>query len=194
MDHVRRTGTRLSYTVLDTEGKERFHCDDVYNLYYKPPIKPLEKIAGWTKRVPIVEGNIEGLYECAKRGTETHFSSGTASKYGAAMLVEGKIYYGGNYSSFDHKNTLHAEMVAMINVLAAGKQNIEAVGIVSNKFMDEPVKMCGCCCQFLMEIEQRTGMPITVYAFSFDGTQQEKMLLKELLPNAWYSKRPLREL
>lgn len=192
-DHVKRTGTNISYSVFNLEGKNIFHCEDVMNLFYKPEIKVLEKIKSWQPRNNFVHVDNskdidEQLRECALKGTETHFSAGTKSLYGASVLAGNKIYFGGVHSSFDKRLSLHSEMVAVLSAIMDGNDKISKIGLISTKFVEDLPTVCGCCRQFLSEIQIKLGLDINISCFSFDGKKKLNTSLNEQLPNAWHSK------
>jgi cytidine deaminase len=186
-DHVRRTGTYIKYKVYNLEGSELLNLD-VMDTYYRPEIKVLEKISSWEKReckkkYDESKDLKEQLKECALLGMETHFSSSTKTCYGGSVLSGGWIYFGGVYSSFDHRMNLHSEMSAFFCALADGCKDVEAIGLVSTKFVSEVPQMCGCCRQFFSEINKE----VMFYGFSMDGTKVFEKNLKEYLPSAWDS-------
>jgi len=190
VDHVRRTNTPLSYHVYNKQGDCLFSCDNINTLFYTAKPSVLEKIAPWEPRansIPVDPTQpIEAqLQKYARQGMETHFSGNTTSCYGAAVLADNTIYFGGVYSAFDHRLGLHAEMVAAISAFADGKTNISHIGIMSSKFIEEPTHMCGCCRQFFIEIQAKTGTPIQVTAFSNDEQKQITMSLDDALPHSW---------
>lgn len=196
-DHARRTGVPIEYQVLDIRGKVIYELNDVYR-YYAPPADVLPQIKGWSFQHNDVEFNSKKdarvqLREAALKGMETHFSAGTNSRYGAAVRAGNKIYFGGVYSSYDHRMNLHAEMVAAIAAIADNNRAIEEVAIISNKFVDEVPHMCGCCRQFFAEIEEKTGKSISVVAFSFDGEKTFEVNLGDYLPSSWSSGKRLDE-
>src|SRR3989344_2639426 len=125
------------------------------------------------------------LKECALLGTETHFSSSSKSLYGASILVGNKIYFAGVHSSFDKRLNLHAEMSVFLSALSDGNTSIEALGIVSTKFKNDIAHVCGCCRQFLSEIQNKNGISIEVYCFSYETENVFKIKLEDYFPYAW---------
>jgi len=197
-DHVRRTGIPVSYRVFDTSAKQLYHCDNIMNLYYTPSILVLDKIKPWQKSsnwtsLDSSRDIKDQLRECALLGMQTHFSSNTKTSYGAAVVAGDRIYFGGVYSSFDHRMNLHSEMVAALSAINDGHRDISWIGIISNKFVTDLPHMCGCCRQFFSEIQSKTGTLITVTAFSFDGSQTLDISLNEYLPAQWSSGLELEE-
>jgi cytidine deaminase len=197
-DHARRTGTRIAYRVYDKELKALYSSDDISTLFYSPQALVLDKIAGWKPRanwMPVDEKRpiAEQLRTAALRGMETHFSSNTKTTYGAAVLVDDRIYFGGVYSSFDHRMNIHSEMVAAIAAIMDGKRNIRQVGLVSNKFVKETPHLCGCCRQFFSEIQEKTGKKIKAVTFSYDGSRTFDIMLDDYLPASWHSGKSLEE-
>jgi cytidine deaminase len=190
VDHVIRTGSRMSYKVFNLNCECLFYCEDIKELFYNPSYRVLKKIEGWSFRKNFVVVNpsipIEDQLEaCAREGMTTHFSSNSKSNYGASVLVGDKIYFGGVYSSFDHRVGLHAEMVAALSCFAKGDIAISKVAVVSSKFVDSPTYMCGCCRQFFVEVQMKSQSPIEVIAFSFDRKIRERAMLSDLMPLSW---------
>ena len=191
-DHARRTGLKIHYSVYDESMKLLFELKDASSTYYSPKTDRLERISGWKPRHNSVMLDLnrpvdEQLRECAKKGMETHFTSNTGSLYGSAVLAGNRIYFGGVYSSYEKRLNLHAEMAACIGAFADGNTAISKVAIISTKFNDSLPSVCGCCRQFLIEIQQKTGMPITLVMFTLDGSAQREVTLDDALPDAWSS-------
>ncbi len=189
-DHSRRTGVPIKYSVFDVNGKQVLNLD--VSEKYKPSPKPLDKIKTWTPQHNFIsldssQDTITQLRNAALLGMETHFSSDTKTSYGSAVLANGKFYFGGVYSSFDHRLNLHSEMVASLGAIMDGNREIEMVGIISNKFVDSLPHMCGCCRQFFSEIQEKNKKPITLIVFSFDGKQIFQTTLDEYFPSSWSS-------
>ncbi|RMD57643.1 hypothetical protein D6825_03420 [Candidatus Woesearchaeota archaeon] len=196
VDHARRVGTRIAYSAYSVSGEKLFSCTDVSDLFYTPGEDIIENISSWNpekneKEIEIAENSTLELRAAAIRGSRFHFSSGTATKYGAAVEAEGKLYSAGAYSSYDRRLNLHAEMVAALCAIADGNKNITKVGIISNKFKKEPVQMCGCCRQFFSEIEKKTGRKITIIGFAYETDSSFETTLDKYLPGAWHSGDPL---
>ncbi len=195
-DHARRTGVPIAYEVYDIAEKRLFSCKDIA-AHYNPRGDLLPQIKNWQPQdnwlaIDAKKELLTQLKDAAVRGMETHFSAGTNSRYGAAVKVGNKLYFGGVYSSYDHRLNLHAEMVAALAAIMDGHRAIEQVAIISNKFVSEVPHMCGCCRQFFSEIQEKTGKPITINAFSFDGKQKFETKLNDYLPSGWSSGAPLK--
>lgn len=188
-DHSRRTGVSIKYTVIDLNEKGILSLSVAEK--YNPSPKKLDFIDSWQPRpnfIPLTDDDlISQLKSAALKGMETHFSADTKTKYGSAVLANGKFYFGGVYSSFDHRLNLHSEMVAALGAIMDNNRAIEMVGIISNKFVDELSHMCGCCRQFFSEIQEKTKKPITVVVFSFDSKQVFQTTLNAYFPDSWSS-------
>ncbi|HLC32413.1 MAG TPA: cytidine deaminase [Candidatus Nanoarchaeia archaeon] len=190
-DHARRTGTPIKYTIFNEVGKALLELSDVAQKYNPSP-KPLDKIKSWSPcanstKLKTDEDKIAQLRNAALQGMETHFSSDSKTSYGSSVLANGKLYFGGVYSSFDHRMNLHSEMVATLGAIMDGNREIEMVGIISDKFVDELPHMCGCCRQFFSEIQEKTKQEIEVVVFSFDGKQTFRIKLNDYFPSSWSS-------
>ena len=192
IDHGARTGKKIAYQVFDTSGNNVFNQSKVVYQGYNPEGREIQKVKEW---IPETNGFTldmkksinEQLFVGAIKGCETHFSSGTKSLYGAAVVAAGKMYWAGAYSMFDKRLMLHAEMVAALTAFADGKRDISHVGAISSKCETVPVEMCGCCRQFFVEIQQQTNQPIKVISFSYDGKKVKERMLSEYLPDPWTS-------
>src|SRR3989344_5117484 len=105
-DHTRRTGTSIEYIIMNKEGKTLFTTSDARKVYnsYVPPILPLEKIKDWSPRKNTIafnekEDKIAQLRNAALQGMEMHFQADSKTSYGSTVLANGKLYFGGVYSS-----------------------------------------------------------------------------------------------
>ncbi len=200
-DHVRRTGAMLWYRACDRNGNELFTVPSVVGTFYNPPASPIFKIRDWTFAENKIHRDAsraleEELRAGALRGSETHFSSDTKTVYGAAVLAEDFIYFGGVYSAFDRRLGLHAEMVAALSAIADGHRRISHVALISNKFVEEAPSVCGCCRQFLSEIAEKTGQAIDIVCFPYGEEHNGKIFRTPLashLPHPWHSGLTLEE-
>jgi len=195
IDHVKRTGKSFSYKIINKKGQELFFSENLRKLmpFYNPREQILEKIENWKPRenkmpynslVPISEQ----LKEAAKKGIETHFTkTSKGSLYGASVLAGDNIYFGGAYSCPDQRLGLHAEMVAVLSAIMDGKKEISGVGLISNKFVQRSPQTCGCCAQFLMELQQKSRIPIKIFCFSYDDKESIEANLSDFLPYFWSS-------
>lgn len=105
-------------------------------------------------------------------------------KYGAAVLTKrGNIYSAGQYSSFNHITSIHAEMGAILCATMAGEPEIIALALAINKESGEEPKSCGICLQFIKEHCKRTQIDIDIIYIQKDKIQIKKM--SELTKNFW---------
>ncbi|MBI4043253.1 MAG: hypothetical protein HY393_00410 [Candidatus Diapherotrites archaeon] len=198
-DHERRTGQSIHYQALDLQGKILYAGVPSKEFYYQPKQKILERARAWKQEknaLPVAPSTlvIEQLRNAALKGMECHFgTSNEETRYGAGVRADDTIYFAGVYSSFDHRLNVHAEMSATLSAVMDGHQDISWVGIVSTKFKDVPVRPCGCCLQFLSEIQQKTGKEISIAAFASDTNAYEVSTLQEYLPLTWHSGESLEE-
>lgn len=192
-DHVRRTGTSLTYRVIDEKGKLVHSSNPSVDYFYTPDPCPLTKILEWVPRVNRVLIRPEKpfpsqLREAVLNGLDCHFgTSDSATRYGAAVRAGNYLYFAGVYSSFDHRLNVHAEMAAALCAMMDTKEPVSWVGLASTKFMDTPCHMCGCCCQFFFEIQTKTNQPIQIAAFSLNQSEPQVISLHDYLPYAWHS-------
>ena len=82
-------------------------------------------------------------------------------KYGAAVLTKtGRIYSAGQYSSYNHITSIHAEMAAVILATMNEDPDIVALALAGENV--DTVQSCGVCLQFLKEHSARTKIDIDV--------------------------------
>ncbi len=198
IDHARRTGIPISYTIFNQEGAILFETKNVGALcsFYQPPSKPLGKVQGskpetnktkWNN----AEGSLkDALKRCAILGSLRNFpTDDVASAYGAAVATkDGMLYFGGQYSSFEKRTGLHAEMAVITAALMDGATNFTHIGIVSSKHTDVPCTPCGCCRQFMTELIPKYNSNPRVYCFAKENDAFKEYSMEELLPDAWESK------
>ena len=103
-------------------------------------------------------------------------------KYGAAVLTRASnIYSAGQYSSFNHITSVHAEMVAVIAATMNGEPEITAISLASN--VGEGCLSCGVCLQFLKEHCMRTGIDMDVI---YAGDEREEIYkISKLTEKMW---------
>lgn len=193
IDHIKRTGVNFSYEVASGSGETLFFSQNVRELlpFYSSETEFLKKTIKWKPRENKVLYNpLESIYEqlkwAAENGMETHFTMvNKGSLYGASVLAEDKIYFGGVYSSPDQRLGLHAEMVAVLSAIMGGSRKISMVALMSDKFTETPPQACGICRQLLMEIQQKTKNPIKVVCFSQKEKERFEIDLGNYLPYPW---------
>ncbi len=82
-------------------------------------------------------------------------------RYGAAVLTEnGNIYSAGQYSSFNHITSIHAEMSAILVATMSKDYNIIALALAGNE--NANICSCGICLQFIKEHSLRTGIDMDI--------------------------------
>lgn len=102
-------------------------------------------------------------------------------RYGAAVLTEnGNIYSAGQYSSFNHITSIHAEMGAIINATMNGEPRVVAMALSSS--CKNTVCSCGICLQFIKEHSMRTGIDMKII---YDGDEITEMAQSELTIEMW---------
>lgn len=106
------------------------------------------------------------MNEARKAIDKGFYASKTPQKrYGAAVLTEnGNIYSAGQYSSFNHITSIHAEMGAILNATMNGEPRIVAMALSSS--CKDAVCSCGICLQFIKEHCMRTGIDMELL---YDG-------------------------
>ncbi|MCC7004379.1 hypothetical protein IT397_00445, partial [Candidatus Nomurabacteria bacterium] len=180
-DHSLRTGRKISCEVFDIEGKSIFSTDDVRKSisFYNPKENILAKVN--SKIVPstnksILSGDInKELKKCAIEGFDRNFlTRDNASGYASAVLTKnGAIYSAGQYSGPDKLGT-HSEVNAIISAIMDENSEITHLGVVSSKYPDTPVPMCGSCRQFLAEMSSKYNLNVKIITFARDNDKFEE--------------------
>jgi cytidine deaminase len=198
IDFSVRTGITISYRIIDINGDVLFNIQNVRNTIpsYIPPTMILSKTREETLTIAkeILDANTslpEQLKKYAQRGLLSSFTtSDTASGYGAAVTTEdGSIYFTGQYSSPEKRSGVHAEMAAITLALMDNNQKIVSLGLVSTKYEEDPCEICGCCRQFLAEINAKYNLNISLYCFAKNTDDFKQYTIDELLPHQWSSKK-----
>lgn len=128
------------------------------------------------------------LIEEAKKAIDKGFYANKKPQkcYGAAVLVEsGNIYSAGQYSSFNHITSIHAEMGAVLCATMANEQNIEALALAVCEEASIEAKSCGICLQFLKEHSQRINRDIVIIYVSNKNESHKIKKLSELTKEFW---------
>ena len=103
-------------------------------------------------------------------------------QYGAAVLTKtGNVYSAGQYSSFNHITSIHAEMGAILIATMNEDEDIEALALSSNN--NEKVCSCGVCLQFMKEHAARTGIDIKLIFNEKAGVRE--VCLSEITKDMW---------
>lgn len=194
-DHGARTGLMIRYGVYDLAGRELFATDDARNAlpFYKVPVMTaFGAVAGPaapTTKLRRDESTETQLRIYALEGSKRNFPTRVgASGYGAAVLAaDGTIYFGGQYSTFEKRLGVHAEMGVLLNALMSGAERITHIGIASSKFPETPVSPCGACRQFIAEVCALYGFAPTIVCFASESDRSDAFSGAELLPVQWTS-------
>lgn len=197
-DFTRRTGKPLGYKVVDHNGKILFRTNDVkkkidFYMWKDQDAVLFElknPVSNWVHSK--LKGDVKkDLKKNALKGLRLAFPTYKgASCYGASVATKtGKIYFGGQYSSYEKRLNIHAEMSAVLAALMNGDTGITDLALVSDKFTEEPCEVCGCCRQFLFELSQKFNWDLTIYCFAKNTPAVNIYTLKELLPHSWSSKK-----
>jgi cytidine deaminase len=198
IDFARRTGQQIKYTVIDTDENVLFDTDDVSSLlpFYKPErvfLKKVENTKIESNKTQLEENSEtkDVLKKYALLGVERNLPRyDSASGYGTAIMTKsGKVYFSGQYSSFDKRLNVHSEMAAVISALMEKDTDITHIGLVSTKHRDEPAHMCGCCRQFLAEMMSKFNINPELFLFAKDTDVYEERNISEYLSDIWTSKK-----
>ncbi len=195
VDFIRRSGVPIALSVIDTKGTVLFESNDVRELspYYRPEPISLDKVAA-----SLPSPNLHRLSDkdpdnilkrMAIEGANRSFTTyNSASSYGSAVQTKsGNVYFSGQYSSFDHRSMLHAEMGAVLAALSAGDTQITDLALVSTnaKYAQNPCAPCACCLQFLSEVSERLGLAVTLHTHALKNSAMRSTTLEEYLPIIW---------
>ena len=107
-------------------------------------------------------------------------------KYGAAVLTKsGKIFNAGQYSSFNHITSIHAEMGAIVTATMMGELDIISLALAGSEDVETLPRSCGVCLQFIKEHSKRTGLDIEIISASLDGKLVDIKKISEITENFW---------
>lgn len=107
----------------------------------------------------------------------------TIRRYGAAVKTQkGIIYSAGQYSSFNHITSIHAEMAAVVLATMSDDSEIIACAVATKDNVSN-AKSCGICLQFLKEHAERTGNDIDMIYIGKDDIKIYK--LSDLVKDLW---------
>ncbi|HRZ30177.1 MAG TPA: hypothetical protein P5274_00685 [Candidatus Paceibacterota bacterium] len=200
IDYSRRTGKTIEYSVVNTSGNKLFYTPNLSQFYtvYQPTNNLLTRINSDIKAshnwLELPTQNLDYpkiLKEYAIKGLERNFptSEGT-SGYGTAVITKsGRLYYGGQYSSFDERLGLHSEMNVIISALMNKDDEITHLGLVSTKYTDSPCFPCGGCRQFLGELSTKFNWDLKILCFAKETDNLIQRTISDLLPDLWTSKK-----
>lgn len=200
VDYTRRTGTTLGYTILNQNGDVFFETADVRDIvpFYSPAPVILERvktnlpIEENTAQIDLSSNNLHAiLKEYAILGLDRAFPTyDSASGYATAVATKnGKVYFSGQYSSFEKRTGIHSETAAMIAALMDKNRDITHLALVSTKYKKDPCTLCGICRQFLFEISSQFNLDIKILCFALKSDLFHKYSIDAYLPNAWSSKK-----
>ena len=189
--HAARTGNTIDYHIFNPEKNILF--SKTITPVNNPIQQRLHFFSEWKHEKNVHAHNdtpIESQARAfASNGMFCHFGSKERfSTYGAAVLADGNWYSAGAYGCPDYVhgiNGIHAEAAAAVCAMMDGHPRIEAVGLISSKFKEAPVTMCGNCRQFFAEIQQAHRNKIEVFSFALAHQQPLRLSIDELLPHAW---------
>ncbi len=192
IDHATRTGKPIAYSIVDMGGKIVFETKDVFTTFpfYQPERKTLAKIT--QQKVSPNHNSLENvdpkvLRQYATLGLERAFlTKDDGTQYGCcAVTADKKVFFTGQYSSFDHRSNVHAEMAAIITALMNTPSPITHLGLISSKHTDTTCEMCGICRQFLQEISDILKYNLQIFTFAKDSDEFHSYSLAEYLPSNW---------
>lgn len=107
-------------------------------------------------------------------------------RYGVAVCTKsGNIYNSGQYSSFNHITSIHAEMSAIVTATMMEDSEITELALVCSNDLDTLPKSCGICIQFIKEHCERTGIDMNIIRSSIDGQLVEVKKISEIIKEFW---------
>lgn len=196
VDHSVRTGLPIRYTIRTTHGEIFFDTADVRVAlpWYTPHQARLSSLELREPSVARTKLDTESrlspklqLRTWALQGRDRNFPTRDgASSYGAAVLTStGTMYFGGQYSTFEHRLGVHAEMGVLLDALMDGARDVTHIGVVSSKHTDTPCSPCGCCRQLVAEMSHRFGFSPEFVLFASETETYATSTVDELLPLQW---------
>ena len=193
-DFSARTKNLLSYTIVDVSGNIIFETKDVTKEipFYNLPLVELSTLKERTYSLNKIENaTIDDLREYAHLGIERNFPTyDSASGYGVSLLSsDGTLYFGGQYSSFERRTNLHAEMAVFVSALMDNTRSFTHLGLMSSKHKSEPCTPCGCCRQFIAELQKKLDLELEIVCFASKKDIRVNYTIDELLPYQWSSKK-----
>jgi cytidine deaminase len=198
-DHSARTGSAIHYTICDKHGSTLFETYDARAALpgYTPTPVILTSLA--TREfseakisASAIQDDLETtLRNAAIAGITRNFPTyNSASGYGAAVRTTGgDIYFGGQYSAFDQRLGIHAEMAVLTHAFLDGATGFTHLSLASTKFQDSPASPCGCCRQFIAESARATDSNPQIHLFASETDAAAVYILEELLPVQWTNKK-----
>ncbi len=196
IDHSIRTGQLIKYTLIDTKGDIIFKQENVSLDFYKPKNILLSKInqnhSPYHKKLNLDQNKnlVDEIKKYAIEGLVKNFPLyDSASGYATSVVTEkNEIFFAGQYSSPDKRLGLHSEVNSILSSLMYNKDKITHIGLVSNKYKNEPCQMCGNCRQFISEICSKFNFDPKIYLFAKDKDIYIKQNINNYLPSKWTSK------
>jgi len=182
-DFNRRTGSNIGYKIIGHEGEVLFSINSIKGLLPYYDQSPVDIYLP----IPTSSKTSYGLLKLAALGQQHAFATYKgASRYGAAVKTADKgRYYSGQYSAFDGNNMIHAEVVAVMLAILNNDIAITEISVISDKFNEEVVNMCGPCRQFIAELASDYAFNPKIHLYNLDGSKHKEYNLEEYLPNMW---------
>lgn len=132
----------------------------------------------------MTEETLHILLSCARQAISKgfHAASIPMRRYGAAVLTQdGNIYSAGQYSSYNHITSIHAEMGAILLATMNNEPEIIALALAGDG--DVPICSCGVCLQFMAEHCSRTHLDMMV---AYDNADSPELhTISELTKGMW---------
>lgn len=131
----------------------------------------------------ITDKELKSLIEKAKQGLDNAYTPVRNFPVGAAVLTtKGNIYQGCNTESVISGLGVCAERSAIDHAVAHGEYNFKAIVVISR--LEEPIKPCGACLQYINEFSQIGDINTKIYMVGSKG-KIKKSSIKEMLPDGF---------
>lgn len=126
---------------------------------------------------------LKKLIEKAKEGMKNAYTRTGMFPVGAAVLTDkGGIYLGCNVESVISGMGICAERCAIDNAVAHGEYCFKAIAVVSK--LEEPLKPCGMCLQYISEFSQVAEHDIEIIMIGSKG-RIKRSSVNKMLPGSF---------
>lgn len=131
----------------------------------------------------MTESDLDTLIASAYRAKDNAYSIIHNFPTGAAVLTtNGSFYQGCNVESVISGMGICAERNAINHAVANGMYEFEAIAVTSN--LDEPIKPCGMCLQYIGEFSHISNIDIEIVMVGANG-QINQSRISDMLPESF---------
>jgi len=137
-----------------------------------------------------LDPEMNNLVKCADEVIESAYAPYSKFMVGSAILMENnEIVKGSNQENASYPVGICAERVALSAALSLYPNVAPLALAISYKTQSnqnsDPIAPCGLCRQFILESEERFGMPIIILLKGENGVVYQVNSVKDLLPLAF---------